>query len=354
MIEKQIDFTEHPHRRYNILTGEWVLVSPHRNKRPWQGKVEAANTVQRQEYDSNCYLCPGNKRSDGSFNPEYDEPYAFTNDFSSLLNNTPEGNYNEQGLLCAENVKGICRVICFSPRHDLTLPQMQTDEIVKVIELWQTEFECISSYKWIKYIQIFENKGEIMGCSNPHPHGQIWSQSNLPVEITKELKQQKENYIKHNKTLLGDYLNIELVKGERIVCANEHFVALVPFWAVWPYETIVISKRAFQNILQITEQEKSALADILRRLTIRYDNLFETSFPYSAGMHQAPVNDGEHPEWHWHMHFYPPLLRSATVKKFMVGYEMLANPQRDITPEWAAERLRSMSESHYLSLNATV
>ena len=321
------DFKEHPHKRYNALTGDWVMVSPHRTKRPWQGKVEEASLTRRPEYDPGCYLCPGNKRSDGSVNPVYTEPFAFTNDFSALLSNTPDGNIGNSELIRGESVKGICRVICFSPRHDLTLPQMQTNEIVKVIDLWKEEFESLAKNDWIKYIQIFENKGEIMGCSNPHPHGQIWSQSDLPVEIEKELTQQTRYYQKHNRTLLGDYLKLELESGERIVCDNEHFTALVPFWAVWPYETMIISKRAFENITQIQDNEKSSLADILRRLTIRYDNLFETSFPYSAGMHQAPVNSGSYPQWHWHMHFYPPLLRSATVKKFMVGYEMLANPK---------------------------
>jgi galactose-1-phosphate uridylyltransferase, family 1 len=238
-------------------------------------------------------------------------------------------------------------VICFSPQHDLTLPQMTTQAIEQVIELWQQEFKELSANPEIKYIQIFENKGETMGCSNPHPHGQIWSSSSIPLELHKETQQQKNYFEKHGKSLLSAYLAIELKKQERIVLENEHFVAVVPFWAVWPYETMIISKRHLQHITQFTAQEKKSYAMLLKQLTSKYDNLFNMSFPYSAGMHQAPVNDGEHPEWHWHMHFYPPLLRSATVKKFMVGYEMLANPQRDITPEMAAEKLRSLSDRHY-------
>ena len=331
MNDVMIDFSEHPHKRLNALNGDWVLVSPHRTKRPWQGKTEAAPIGQLPAYDESCYLCPGNRRSDGTQNPAYENPFAFTNDFSALLNNTPQASYNENDLLLAKSQSGICRVICFSPRHHLTLPQMQEEDIEKVIDLWQQEFKDLSENSWIKYIQIFENKGEIMGCSNPHPHGQIWAQSDWPAEIEKETTQQQKYFEKHNKSLLKDYLDLELKKEERIVCSNEHFVCLVPFWAVWPYETILISHRQVQDILQFTATEKKSLASILKNITTRYDNLFQVSFPYSAGIHQQPVNDGEHPEWHWHMHFFPPLLRSATVKKFMVGYEMLANPQRDIT-----------------------
>lgn len=342
-----IDFSQDPHKRLNVLTGEWVLVSPHRSKRPWQGKVEAVASTNRPAYDPSCYLCPGNKRSDGTLNPPYTAAYAFNNDFAALLNDTPAGTLNEDELLIAETQSGICRVICFSPRHDLTLPEMSKEDICGVIDLWQKEYQTLADNPKIKYIQIFENKGEIMGCSNPHPHGQIWSLSDVPNDPAKETIAQKKYYDKHNRSLLSDYIKLELIKQERLVCVNDHFVALVPFWAVWPFETMIVSKRHVQNILQFTEEEKLALADILKRLTTRYDNLFETSFPYSAGMHQAPVNDGNHDEWHWHMHFYPPLLRSATVKKFMVGYEMLAGAQRDVTAEWAAERLRGLSEKHY-------
>ncbi len=341
------DYKEHPHTRLNLLTGEYVLVSPHRSKRPWQGKTEADPGKPRPAYDPACYLCPGNKRADGSENPAYEGQYVFTNDFSALLSDVPDGGLNEEGLLVAQSQKGICKVICFSPRHDLTLPEMELPAIINVINLWSEQVKELSANSYIKYIQIFENKGEIMGCSNPHPHGQIWASQNIPVEISKELEQQKSYFNKHHRSLLSDYLNLELKKQERIIEENEHFVALVPFWAVWPYETMIISKRHVQSVTQFTGEEKQAFAEVLKNLTIRYDNLFETSFPYSAGMHEAPVNDGDHAEWHWHMHFYPPLLRSATVKKFMVGYEMLANPQRDISPEFAAGRLSDLPTVHY-------
>jgi UDPglucose--hexose-1-phosphate uridylyltransferase len=341
------DVKEHSHTRLNILTGDWILVSPHRMKRPWQGKVEDLPNEERPTYDSACYLCPTNKRMDGTHNPDYKEPFSFVNDFSALLADTPAGGYDVEGLLSAKSEFGICKVICFSPQHNLTLPQMSIGAIEQVIELWQREFKDLSSNPSIRYIQIFENKGEIMGCSNPHPHGQIWASSSIPLELVKETTQQKNYFEKQQISLLSSYLNLELQKRERIVLENEDFVALVPFWAVWPYETMIISKRHVQNITRFNDQEITSLAIILMQLTAKYDNLFTISFPYSAGMHQSPVNNGEHPEWHWHMHFYPPLLRSATVKKFMVGYEMLANPQRDITAEAAAEKLRNLSNIHY-------
>lgn len=341
------DFTTDPHRRLNILTGEYVLVSPHRSKRPWQGKVEDQPNDDRPTYDPKCYLCPGNERADGDTNPDYKNSFVFVNDFSALLNDTPEGGLNEGELLVAESAKGICKVISFSPNHKLTLPEMEIADIAKVVDVWQNEFNSLAETPWIKYIQIFENKGDIMGCSNPHPHGQIWSSNHIPQEVQKEDVRFKAYYEKHGKTILTDYLKVELKKNERVVYENEHFVVLVPFWAVWPYETMVVSKAALPSIKHFNEEQKLALADALSHLTIKYDNLFQVSFPYSAGMHQEPVNDGEKPYWHWHMHFYPPLLRSATVKKFMVGYEMLANAQRDITPEFAAQRLLELPSVHY-------
>jgi UDPglucose--hexose-1-phosphate uridylyltransferase len=280
-------------------------------------------------------------------NANYKEPFVFTNDFSALLLDTPEGHIDVNGLLKANSEKGICRVISFHPDHSLTLPELTPTEIEKVVEVWIGEYRDLAANPAIKYIQIFENKGDVMGSSNPHPHGQIWASSSLPVEILKETHQQKLYFEDHNTSLLSDYLQVELQQKERILIENNHFVVLVPFWAVWPFETMIISRRHITGMHDFTAPEKSSLADILKRITIRYDNLFKVSFPYSAGIHQAPVNNGLHPEWHWHMHFYPPLLRSATVKKFMVGYEMLANPQRDITPEMAADRLRELSEVHY-------
>lgn len=334
--------SEHPHTRLNILTGEWVLVSPHRMKRPWQGKVEALPKQDRPAYDPGCNLCPGNTRADGTVNPAFTGPFVFTNDFSALLPDTPVGGENINGLLVSKSASGICRVICFSPDHSLTLPVMTEDAIYQVIQLWKDEFESLASNPNIRYIQIFENKGEIMGCSNPHPHGQIWASSDIPVELMKETNQQEAYFKQHGKSLLSAYLDIELVQRERIIVENDHFVALVPYWAVWPYETMIISKRHIQQITQFTAEEDKSFAEILKTLTIKYDKLFDMSFPYSAGMHQMPVNDVEYKGWHWHMHFYPPLLRSATVKKFMVGYEMLANPQRDITPEQVAKTLQGL------------
>jgi len=347
MEEQAFLLNEHPHTRLNILTGESVLVSPHRSKRPWQGKVEDTAPDNRPAYDPECYLCPGNHRADGSLNPAYEDSFVFTNDFSALLNDTPAGGINEDNLLVAESQKGICKVVSFTPNHNVTLPEMSVEAITKVVDLWQYEFNALRKNEWIKYIQVFENKGAIMGCSNPHPHGQIWAQGSVPLEVTKECQTQKKYFALHHKSLLSAYVEKELAKDERVIFQNDHFVVLVPFWAVWPFETMIISKKHVQDISAFDAKQKKALAEALKWLTIRYDNLFETSFPYSAGMHQAPVNSGELVEWHWHMHFYPPLLRSASVKKFMVGYEMLANPQRDITPEYAADCLKNLSDIHY-------
>lgn len=343
----KLDFTEHPHRRKNILTGEWIQVSPHRAKRPWQGKTENQTEEAKPKYDPECYLCAGNTRARGKENPDYESTFVFTNDFSALKPDTPSENFNEDDLLIANGEKGICRVICFSPRHDLTLPEMNITQIREVVGVWTKEFEELGSRKYINYVQIFENKGEIMGCSNPHPHGQIWAQETIPDEPAKELKQFTQYFKKTGRTLLSDYLKLEIKKNERIVAENDDFVVVVPFWAFWPFETLVVSKRPFGRFTDMKEQEKDSLADIIRQITIKYDNVFEVSFPYSAGFHPAPTDGEEHPEWHFHMHFYPPLLRSATVKKFRVGYEMLGNPQRDITPEVAAKLLEELPEIHY-------
>ena len=337
------DLVEHPHRRFNALTGEWVLVSPHRSKRPWQGQQEEIPKEERPQYDPGCYLCPGNVRANGEFNPNYQNTFVFENDFGALQPKTPPGAVSKEGLLIAEGERGICKVICFSPRHDLTLSEMSHQDIRRVVDLWQREYQELGAQDYIHYVQIFENKGSVMGSSNPHPHGQIWAQSTIPVEPAKETARQAAWYREKGSSLLADYLALELREKQRLVVETEAFVALVPFWAVWPFETIIISKRHFQHILQMTAAEKDDFARIIKQLTAIYDSLFQVSFPYSAGMHQSPTDGQEYPEWHFHMHFYPPLLRSATVKKFMVGYEMLGNPQRDITPEWAAERLRSLA-----------
>ena len=346
---KDFDYIENPHRRYNPLTGEWILVSPHRSKRPWQGQVEKVVEEQRPTYDPECYLCPGNERVGGERNPEYADVYSFQNDFSALLQDTPEGEFSDGELFRAKSESGICKVICFSPDHSLTVPEMKVENIRKVVDLWCEEYKELGERDDIGYVQIFENKGSVMGCSNPHPHGQIWASALTPLETTKESENQLAYFKKHGRSMLSDYLEMELKKKERILVENNSFVALVPFWAVWPFETMIISKRAVSNLLKLTDEERTDLADIYKKLTVMYDNLFEVSFPYSAGLHQAPTDGEEHPEWHLHMHFYPPLLRSASVKKFMVGYEMLGTPQRDITAEGAAKRLRELSKTHYKS-----
>jgi UDPglucose--hexose-1-phosphate uridylyltransferase len=259
----------------------------------------------------------------------------------------PKGQKPMDVLFQAVSEQGLCKVICFSPRHDLTVPEMTQEAVCEVVDVWQKEFEQIGQLDYINYVQIFENKGSVMGCSNPHPHGQIWASRLIPVEPMKEQERQKAYFDDHGRTLLGDYLDKELEKKERLIYENPHFVVLSPYWAVWPFEAMIMSRRAVQDLTQLTQDEKEGLADAYRQLTIRYDNLFEVSFPYSAGLHQAPCDGQVHPEWHLHMHFYPPLLRSATVKKFMVGYEMLATPQRDITPETSARRLRETSPVHF-------
>jgi UDPglucose--hexose-1-phosphate uridylyltransferase len=335
------------HRRLNALTGDWILVSPHRSKRPWQGKVEDARQITRPEYDAACYLCPGNERANGNNNPKYESTFAFDNDFSSLQLDAADVKIDESGLIVAQSERGICRVICFSPRHDLTLAELSIPEIRNVINTWRREYSNLGSHPDINHVQIFENKGEIMGCSNPHPHGQIWAEETIPVEPAKEQLCQSEYFNKNNKSLLSAYLDLELNRDERIVFQNNSFVLLVPFWATWPFEVMIISKRSVASLLNFTEEELNDYAEIIKITTVKYDNIFNVSFPYSSGIHQAPTDGNEHNEWHFHMHFYPPLLRSATIKKFMVGYEMLANPQRDITPEKAAEILRELPTIHY-------
>lgn len=332
-----------PHRRLNILTGEWVLVSPHRTKRPWQGQTETTNKSSNPKYDENCYLCPGNSRAGGNINPAYDSTFVFKNDFAALLSDTETSSLNVDNLLISKSEKGICKVVCFSPRHDLTLAQLTEPEIIKVIETWQQEYRELGRKEFINYVQIFENKGAVMGCSNPHPHGQIWAEETIPNEPMKECVTQKNYYEKTGRTLLADYLKLELEKKDRIIDENNSFTTLVPFWAIWPFEAIIISKRSISSIDNFSEQEKIDFAKSISVLTKKYDKVFDVSFPYSSGIHQAPTDGQPHLEWHFHMHFYPPLLRSATVKKFMVGYEMMANPQRDITAEDAAKLLREIA-----------
>ncbi|HEX2078416.1 MAG TPA: UDP-glucose--hexose-1-phosphate uridylyltransferase [Longimicrobium sp.] len=336
---------ETPHRRLNPLTGEWVLVSPHRALRPWQGETERPAAEERPAYDLACYLCPGNERAGGVRNPEYTGTFVFTNDFAALKPDAPEAGVDVEGLLVARSEPGTARVICFSPRHDLSLPDLDVPGIRAVVDLWGEQFAELGRRPGIGYVQIFENKGAAMGASNPHPHGQIWAQSSIPQIPAREGERMAEHFARHGRTLLADYLRLELEREERIVCANDTWVALVPFWAVWPFETLVVPRRPVPDLRTLDDGERDGLAEILQRLTRRYDNLFGVSFPYSSGVHQAPTDGQVHPEWHLHLHFFPPLLRSATVKKFMVGYEMLGEPQRDVTPESSAARLRDLPET---------
>lgn len=344
-----------PHRRYNPLTREWILVSPHRARRPWQGQVEKVPPENLPEYDPGCYLCPGNTRAEGKTNPIYTGTYVFDNDFPALLlpEQTGAPLASAHPLFRAEPVSGICRVVCFSPRHDLTLPLMSQAEVEAVIRAWTEQTLDLGSRAFIDYVQVFENRTAMMGASNPHPHSQIWTTSAVPVEPAKELASQSDYLQEKGSCLLCNYVEAEIQSGERIVCANDSFTVVTPFWAVWPFEVLLIANRHFASLPDLAQAEVAGLADILRRLTARYDNLFEVTFPYSMGFHQAPTDrktsnySAAHPEWHFHAHYYPPLLRSATVRKFMVGFEMLGMPQRDITPETAAERLRNMSEVHY-------
>jgi UDPglucose--hexose-1-phosphate uridylyltransferase len=347
MLEELIlfDLTEHPHRRYNPMTGEWVLVSPHRTKRPWQGQVEKLPAATRPAYDPACYLCPGNPRAGGAKNPAYASTYFFDNDFAALLPDTPAGT-SVNGLLRAEAMSGVCRVVCFSPRHDLTIAEMDVADIRKVVDTWTENYVELMHRPGIAYVQIFENRGEMMGCSNPHPHCQIWCPSIVPNEPAKEDAAQREYYAAHGRTLLADYVALELELEERLVAVNDDFIALVPYWAVWPFEVLIVARRALSGLDEMTGVERDAYAAIIKSVTTRYDNLFEVSFPYTMGLHQRPAGAAA-PHWHFHAHYYPPLLRSATVRKFMVGFEMLATPQRDITPEAAAARLRALSETHY-------
>jgi len=331
-----------PHRRLNPLTREWVLVSPHRAERPWQGQTERQEPEPSQPYDQNCYLCPGNTRAGGHRNPSYSNTFVFDNDFGPLHPDTPTArvDVDGRGLLVAQTESGICRVVCFSPRHDLTLSRMSPAEIRILIDVWVEEFQSLGRRPGINYVQIFENRGLLIGCSNPHPHGQIWATSTVPNEPRKEQEALTSYQKHHDACLLCDYILLEKTSGERLVCGNEHFVAVVPFWAVWPYETLVVSKRHLGSMSALDEAARSALADILKRVTSQYDSLFQVACPYSMGFHQQPTDEAEHGEWHFHAHFFPPLLRSASIRKFMVGFEMLGSPQRDITPEYAAERLR--------------
>jgi UDPglucose--hexose-1-phosphate uridylyltransferase len=326
------------------------LVSPHRAKRPWQGQKETLANDKRPEYDSTCYLCPGNVRANGEENAKYISSFVFENDFAALKKEEIEfEETTDATFFKVKPERGISRVVCFSPKHNITLPEMDLSTIEEIIRTWQREYTNLGDVDYINYVQIFENKGSVMGCSNPHPHGQIWAQSSLPTQVEKTQSSLKTYFDKNGSNLLLDYLNKELEAKERIVIENKNFVALVPFWAIWPFETMIICKSHITKITDFTVNEIEDYARILKLLTIKYDNLFETSFPYSSGIHQAPTDGELHPEWQFHMHFYPPLLRSASVKKFMVGYEMMGESQRDITAEKSAKMLKDLSDVHYKS-----
>lgn len=340
-------FANIPHRRLNSLTGEWVLVSPHRMHRPWQGQLEALASDVRPAYDADCYLCPNNQRAAGERNPPYTSTYVFTNDFPALLPDVAPAVVRDNALLRGEPVKGTCRVICFSPRHDLSLPEMSLTEIGAVIEVCcEQTLELGRSYRWV---QVFENKGAVMGCSNAHPHAQVWAMDALPTEPALEDARQQTYLNDTGRSLLHDYAQLELEIGERVVVHNADWVAVVPYWAIWPFETLLLPRAAVQRLPDLEPGRREALADILKQLLTRYDNLFNTSFPYSMGWHGAPFEDGDASHWQLHAHFYPPLLRGADVKKFMVGFEMLGEAQRDLTPEAAAARLRALPGVHFRS-----
>jgi UDPglucose--hexose-1-phosphate uridylyltransferase len=336
------------HRRYNPLRREWVLVSPHRTARPWQGEVGASSGFSDVHYDPQCYLCPGNTRAGGHVTPKYESVYVFDNDYAALLPDSPDpGRADAPALLRAERERGRCRVLCFHPDHSLTLARMHVADIRKVVDAWTEEYRSLGAEPNFRYVQIFENRGAMMGASNPHPHGQIWTTEHVPDEPQAETESLLAWCAEHGNCLLCEYAALEQHEAARVVCQNDGFLAVVPWWAVWPFETLVLARQHRRSLLDFTDADRDALAGILKQVTTRYDNLFETSFPYTMGFHQAPTDGEPHDEWHFHAHFYPPLLRSATVKKFMVGFEMLGMPQRDITPESAAERLRGVSAEHF-------
>jgi UDPglucose--hexose-1-phosphate uridylyltransferase len=342
------DINEHAHRRRNPLTDSWILVSPQRSMRGRQAQKESLVEEVLPKHDPNCPLCAGNERESGLINPPYTSAFAFWNDFPAMISeNVEETDFFQSELFTVKAERGLCRVICFSPRHDLTIPEMAVEDIRKIVDVWCSEYGALSGIAFVNHVLIFENKGTMMGCSHAHPHGQIWAQGSIPEEAAKKNKTQLAYYKKHGKTLLSDYWAAELTKKERMIFQNDHFVGLVPYWATWPFEAMIIPKRAMPRITNMTNDEKNSFADAYKQLTVCYDNLFECSFPYSAGIHQAPTDGKEHPEWHFHKTFYPPLLRSAQVKKVMSGYELFANPHRDITPERAAALMRRVSKYHY-------
>ena len=342
-----MNLSEDSHRRFNPLTDEWVLVSPHRAVRPWQGQVDKVPPAKILEYDPDCYLCPGNERAGGIHNPRYTDTFVFENDFAALKPNVPGDRVDveNKGLLVAQGEPGICRVMCFSPRHDLTQSTMPVPDIEAVIRTWTAQFQELGAMPRINHVQVFENRGAAMGASNPHPHCQIWSTSSIPEIPQKELAAQRSFLDKNKSCLLCEYSTLEERQKIRIVGQNEDFIALVPFWAVWPFEIMIVSRRHLGTLNDFNPAEVGGFARLLKQVTSTYDRVFDAPFPYSMGLHQSPTDGGPHPASHFHVHFFPPLLRSSTVRKFMVGFELLGTPQRDITPEIAAERLRNLASA---------
>jgi UDPglucose--hexose-1-phosphate uridylyltransferase len=345
---KKDHFLNKPHRRYNPLNDKWILISPQRSKRPWKGKVENDQTSTSESYDGSCYLCPGNKRVSGAINEKYEQCFIFDNDFAALEEN-PADETMDTPLFRAMHVSGQCKVLCYSPDHSKTLPELDIDTIRAVIDAWcdiYTEMEPAN-----EWVQIFENKGEINGCSNPHPHGQVWASNHIPQEAEREDQMQQQHFTENQVPMLLQYAEAEITNEERLVCMNDDWLAVVPYWASWPFETLLMPREHITHMTDLDNTQKTSLAEILKELTTRYDNLFNVSFPYSMGWHCRPANNDPDDHWQMHAHFYPPLLRSATIQKFMVGYELMAETQRDISPEKAAEMLRSVSSKHYKSAN---
>lgn len=329
-----------PHRRFNPLTGDWVLVSPHRNRRPWQGSIEASQQNTLPPYDPACYLCPGNKRAENKQNPKYAKTFVFTNDHAAILPEVVDGEMKEDDLFRAQQEYGTCKVVCYTPAHNKTIADLSVPQIMEIIKTWTHEYKTIGADPKISYIQFFENKGPMMGASSPHPHSQIWANEHIPTIPAKEEESQTKYYAKNKTPLLAVYLREEIKKKLRLLLENTSFAVVVPYWAVWPYETMILPKTNRSSLSALQENEVNDLAHALKKLAVAYDKLFSTPFPYSMGIHQCPTDKKDHEEWQLHFHFYPPLLRSATIKKHYVGYEMMAEAQRDITPEQGAETLR--------------